>query len=264
MANSDVSVFLTFLTIAVLVLFLKVSINIIPEYQRSVVFFLGRFWKVKGPGLVIIVPIIQTMFRIDMRTRVLDVPSQDIISKDNVSVRVNGVVYMRVVRPDMALIQVENFVNATAQLAQTTLRSILGAHELDEMLSKREQLNSKLREILDEETDGWGIKVTQVEIKDIDLNETMVKAMAKQAEAERERRARVITAEGELQASYKIKEASDVLSSSATGMHLRNLQTLNTIANEKSNTIIFPLPTELANLLSAVIPNDSNKKKGSD
>lgn len=252
MVNSDVTSFLFMVGLILVVMFLKVSINIIPEYQRAVVFFLGRYWKVKGPGLVIIVPIIQTMFRIDMRTRVLDVPTQDIISKDNVSVRVNGVVYMRVVRPEMALIQVENYVNATAQLAQTTLRSILGTQELDEMLAKREQLNFKLREILDEETDGWGIKVTQVEIKDIDLNETMVKAMARQAEAERERRARIITAEGELQASHKIKEASEVLSKSTNGMHLRNLQTLNTIANDRSNTIIFPLPTEMANLLGTM------------
>jgi regulator of protease activity HflC (stomatin/prohibitin superfamily) len=247
--DSEIGSFFVIVAVVLALMFLKVSINIIPEYQRAVVFLLGRFWKVKGPGLVIIVPIIQNMFRIDMRTRVLDVPTQDIISRDNVSVRVNGVVYMRVVRPDMALIQVENYVNATAQLAQTTLRSILGTQELDDMLTKREQLNTKLREILDEETDGWGIKVTQVEIKDIDLNETMVKAMARQAEAERERRARVITAEGELQASYKIKEASDVLASSKNGMHLRNLQTLNTIANDKSNTIVFPLPTEIANIL---------------
>lgn len=234
----------------IVISFLKASIHIIPEYERAVVFMLGRFWKVKGPGLVIIIPIVQTMRRMDMRTKVLDVPTQDIISKDNVSVRVNGVVYMKVVHPDMAIIKVENFINATAQLAQTTLRSILGTQELDDMLMKREELNSKLRLILDEETDGWGIKVTQVEIKDIDLNETMVKAMAKQAEAERERRARIINAEGELQAAQKISEAAQVLASTAHGMHLRNLQTLSSIANERSNTIVFPLPTELKSLFS--------------
>ena len=260
--ESEIGSFLVLVAAVLVLMFLKLSINIIPEYQRSVVFLLGRFWKVKGPGLVIIVPIIQNMFRIDMRTRVLDVPTQDIISKDNVSVRVNGVVYMRVVRPDMALIQVENYVNATAQLAQTTLRSILGTQELDDMLTKREELNTKLREILDQETDGWGIKVTQVEIKDIDLNENMVRAMARQAEAERERRARVITAQGELQASHKIKEASEVLASSKNGMHLRNLQTLNAIANDKSNTIIFPLPTEIANLLG--VSDQPQVKKDQD
>ena len=254
----EVDIFWPLVMLVLVVSFLKASIHIIPEYERSVVFLLGRFWKVKGPGLVIIVPIVQVMRRMDMRTKVLDVPTQDIISKDNVSVRVNGVVYMKVVHPDMAIIQVENYINATAQLAQTTLRSILGTQELDDMLMKREELNSKLRKILDEETDGWGIKVTQVEIKDIDLNETMVKAMAKQAEAERDRRARIINAEGELQAAKKISEAAEVLASTSHGMHLRNLQTLNSIANDKSNTIIFPLPTELKSLFSAI---ESKKEK---
>lgn len=221
------------------------SVRILWEYERGVVFLLGRFWKVKGPGLVIIIPGIQQMVRVDLRVVVMDVPSQDVISRDNVSVKVNAVVYFRVVDPQKAIIQVEHFVEAISQLAQTTLRSVLGKHELDTMLAERERLNIDIQQILDAQTDAWGVKVATVEIKRVDIDESMVRAIAKQAEAERERRAKVIHAEGELQASEKLLHAAQVLAQSPQAMQLRYLQTLNSIASDKSNTIVFPLPVEL-------------------
>jgi len=221
------------------------SVRILREYERGVVFLLGRFWKVKGPGIVLVVPGIQQMVRVDLRVMVMDVPSQDVISRDNVSVKVNAVVYFRVIDPQKAIIQVQNYLEATSQLAQTTLRSVLGKHELDDMLAERERLNVDIQQILDSQTDAWGIKVANVEIKHVDIDETMVRAIARQAEAERERRAKVIHAEGELQASEKLLQAAQVLAQSPQAMQLRYLQTLNAIAGDKSNTIVFPLPMEL-------------------
>jgi len=238
------------LTIALfIVALLASSLRILREYERGVVFLLGRFWKVKGPGLVVIVPGIQQMVRVDLRTVVFDVPSQDVISRDNVSVKVNAVVYFRVIDPAKAILQVEDFLNATSQLAQTTLRAVLGKHELDEMLAERERLNQDLQQLLDAQTDAWGIKVSNVEIKHVDIDESMVRAIAKQAEAERERRAKVIHAEGELQASEKLLAAAEILAGRPQAMQLRYLQTLSNIAGDKSNTIVFPLPGELMNLL---------------
>ena len=229
------------------------AFRILREYERGVVFTLGRFWKVKGPGLIVIIPGIQQMVRVDLRTLVMDVPSQDVISRDNVSVKVNAVVYFRVVDPERAIIQVENFLQATSQYAQTTLRSVLGKHELDEMLAERERLNLDIQRALDVQTDAWGIKVSNVEIKHVDINETMVRAIARQAEAERERRAKVIHAEGELQASEKLLQASEVLSARPQAMQLRYLQTLTAIAGDKSSTIVFPVPMDvLAPLLEAL------------
>ena len=225
------------------------ALKILREYERGVVFFLGRFQRVKGPGLIIIIPIVQQMVRVDLRTVVMDVPTQDVISRDNVSVKVNAVVYFRVVDPERAIIQVENFHAATSQLAQTTLRSVLGAHELDEMLTNREQLNRDIQEILDKQTDAWGIKVSNVEIKHVDLDESMVRAIAKQAEAERERRAKVIHAEGELQASEKLSAAADVLMQSPASMQLRYLQTLNEVGNAPSSTVVFPFPLDFGPLI---------------
>lgn len=232
---------------AVLLLLLLVasSIRILREYERGVIFFIGRFWKVKGPGLVIVIPLIQQMVRVDLRTVVFDVPSQDVISRDNVSVKVNAVLYFRVVDPQRAIIQVENYFEATSQLAQTTLRSVLGKHELDDMLAEREQLNEDIQKILDAATDAWGIKVANVEIKHVDIDESMVRAIARQAEAERERRAKVIHAEGELQASEKLLQASQVLAGTPQAMQLRYLQTLTSIAGDKNSTIVFPLPIDL-------------------
>ncbi len=221
------------------------SFRILREYERGVVFMLGRFWRVKGPGLVIIIPILQQMVRVDLRTRVLDVPEQDVISRDNVSVKVNAVVYFRAIDAEKAIIQVEDFMNATSQLAQTTLRSVLGQHELDEMLSERERLNADIQQSLDEQTDAWGIKVSNVELKHVDLDERMIRAIAKQAEAERLRRAKVIDAEGEFQAAAKFFEAAEILAKQSQAMQLRYLTTLQTIAGDRSNTIVFPLPLEL-------------------
>ena len=232
-----------------IVVLLASSLRILREYERGVVFLLGRFWKVKGPGLVIIIPGIQQMVRVDLRTMVFDVPSQDVISRDNVSVKVNAVVYFRVIDPAKAILQVEDFLNATSQLAQTTLRAVLGKHELDEMLAERERLNQDLQQLLDAQTDAWGIKVSNVEIKHVDIDESMVRAIAKQAEAERERRAKVIHAEGELQASEKLLAAADILAGRPQAMQLRYLQTLSNIAGDRSNTIVFPMPGELMNLL---------------
>lgn len=229
-------------TIIVLaILFIASAIKILREYERGVVFLLRRFWKVKGPGFIIIIPGIQQMVRTDLRTVVMDVPSQDVISRDNVSVKVNAVVYFRVIDPEKAIIQVEDFYAATSQLAQTTLRSVLGQHELDEMLSERERLNTDVQAILDEQTDAWGIKVSNVEIKHVDLNESMIRAIAKQAEAERTRRAKVIHAKGEMQASEKLLEAAVTLAKQPEAIQLRYMQTLTEIANERSNTIVFPI-----------------------
>ena len=236
----------TFIIPLVLLIVLLVSmLKILREYERGVVFMLGRFWSVKGPGLIIIIPILQEMTRVDLRTMVLDVPTQDVISRDNVSVKVNAVVYMRVVDPEKAIIQVENYLEATSQLAQTTLRSVLGQHELDEMLSEREKLSTNIQDILDQQTDGWGIKVTNVEMKQVDLDESMVRAIARQAEAERERRAKVIHAEGELQASAKLLESAQTLAKQSESLQLRYLQTLTEITSDKTNTIVFPLPIDL-------------------
>jgi len=225
------------------------SIKILREYERGVVFLLGRFWKVKGPGLVIIIPVIQQIVRVDLRVVVMDVPSQDVISKDNVSVKVNAVVYFRVMDPQKAIIQVEDFLMATSQLAQTTLRAVLGKHDLDEMLAERESLNLDVQKILDSQTDAWGIKVANVEIKHVDLNESMVRAIARQAEAERERRAKVIHAEGEKQAAVSLIEAAEMLSREPAAMQLRYLQTLTQVANERTSTIVFPVPSEILQAL---------------
>lgn len=225
------------------------SIRILREYERGVVFLLGRFWKVKGPGIVLVVPGIQQMVRVDLRLVVMDVPSQDVISRDNVSVKVNAVVYFRVVDPQKAIIQVENYFEATSQLAQTTLRSVLGKHELDDMLAERERLNIDIQQILDTQTDSWGIKVANVEIKHVDIDESMVRAIARQAEAERERRAKVIHAEGEQQASEKLLEAAKVLAQSPQAMQLRYLQTLVNIAGDKTSTIVFPMPLDIMEAL---------------
>jgi regulator of protease activity HflC (stomatin/prohibitin superfamily) len=221
------------------------SVRILREYERGIVFMLGRFWKVKGPGLIIIIPGLQQMVRVELRTVVMDVPSQDVISRDNVSVKVNAVVYFRVVDPQRAIIQVEDFYSATSQLAQTTLRSVLGEHELDQMLSERDKLNADIQRILDAKTDAWGIKVTSVEIKHVDLDPTMIRAIAKQAEAERERRGKVIHAEGELQAAEKLVQAAQLMSKQPESLQLRYLQTLTEIAGEKSSTIVFPLPMDI-------------------
>jgi len=221
------------------------SLRILREYERAVVFQLGRFWMVKGPGLFILIPVIQQMVRVDLRTVVLDVPPQDVITRDNVSVKVNAVVYFRVVDPQKAIIQVVDFLGATSQLSQTTLRAVLGKHELDTLLAEREKLNFDIQKTLDTQTDAWGIKVSNVEIKHVDLNESMVRAIARQAEAERERRAKVIHAEGELQASEKLLQAAQVLSQQAEAMQLRYLQTLSNIAGDKASTIVFPVPMDL-------------------
>jgi len=225
--------------------FLFMSLKVVPEYQRLVVFFLGRFQVVKNPGLRIVVPGIQQAFRVDLRVITMDVPSQDVISRDNVTMRVNAVLYFRVVDPEKAIIQVEDYFNATSQFAQTTLRSVLGQHDLDEMLAEREKINTDLQEIIDKQTDSWGIKVSNVEIKHVDLNESMIRAIARQAEAERERRAKVIHAEGELQASEKLLAAADVIAKNPQALQLRYLQTVNDISNETATTIFFPMPIEM-------------------
>jgi regulator of protease activity HflC (stomatin/prohibitin superfamily) len=219
--------------------------RVLREYERGVIFMLGRFYKVKGPGLIIIIPVLQQMVRVDLRTVVMDVPTQDVISRDNVSVQVNAVLYFRVVDPERAIIQVENYLEATSQLSQTTLRSVLGQHELDDMLAERERLNADIQTILDKQTAAWGIKVANVEIKHVDLNETMVRALAKQAEAERERRAKVIHAIGEAEAAEKLAEAAKVLASQDQAVQLRYMQTLVEIAGDKSSTIVFPIPVDV-------------------
>jgi regulator of protease activity HflC (stomatin/prohibitin superfamily) len=231
--------------IILVVIVLVFSVRVLREYERGVIFQLGRFWAVKGPGLFFLIPMVQQMVKVDLRTVVLDVPPQDVITRDNVSVKVNAVVYFRVVDPQKAIIQVVSFLQATSQLAQTTLRAVLGKHELDNLLADREKLNLDIQQALDSQTDAWGIKVGIVEIKDVDLNETMVRAIARQAEAERERRAKVIHAEGEMQASEKLLGAAEVLARRPEAMQLRYLQTLSNIASDKSNTIVFPVPLDV-------------------
>lgn len=234
------------IVIAVFILMLLwAAIKILPEYERGVVFFLGRYQTVKGPGIVFIIPGIQKMVRVSLRTVTMDVPPQEVITKDNVSVRVNAVVYFRALSPEKAIIQVENYLYATGQLAQTTLRSVCGQAELDELLIKREEINKKIQEILDRQTDPWGVKVSIVEVKAIDLPDEMKRAMAKQAEAEREKRAKIIHADGEFIASHKILEAANLLSQNPVALQLRYLQTLTEIAAEKNSTILFPLPIDL-------------------
>jgi regulator of protease activity HflC (stomatin/prohibitin superfamily) len=236
---------ITMFLIGFVVLFLFSSIKILKEYERGVIFLLGRFQTVKGPGIIIVIPGIQQMVKRDLRVIVMDVPTQDVISRDNVSVKVNAVVYFRIVDPEKAVIQVENVFEATSQLAQTTLRSVLGQHELDEMLSERDKLNADIQSILDRHTDIWGIKVSNVEIKHVDLDESMIRAIARQAEAERSRRAKVIHAEGELQASERHSQAAKILSTQPQSLQLRYLQTLTEISTDKTNTVIFPLPMDL-------------------
>ena len=239
-----------FIGLIVLIALFLYMFRILREYERGVIFTLGRFWKVKGPGLIIVIPVIQQMVRVDLRTVVMDVPSQDVISRDNVSVKVNAVIYFRVIDPERAIIQVEDFLAATSQLAQTTLRSVLGQHELDDMLAEREKLNSDIQTILDSQTDAWGIKVANVEIKHVDIDESMVRAIARQAEAERERRAKIIHADGEMQAAEKLVQAAQTLNAAPQSLQLRYLQTLTEIAGEKSSTIVFPFPMEsIGNLI---------------
>ncbi len=240
------------------------SLKILREYERGVVFMLGRFWKVKGPGLIIVIPVIQQWVRVDLRTIVFDVPTQDVISRDNVSVKVNAVIYFRVVDSQKAIINVEDFFSATSQLAQTTLRSVLGQHELDEMLAERDKLNADIQSDLDEQTDAWGIKVNNVEIKHVDLDESMIRAIAKQAEAERERRAKIIHAEGELQASQKLLGAAQTLSKQPQALQLRYMQTLTEIASEKNSTIVFPLPMDVITPFLDLAKEAGKKKKASN
>jgi regulator of protease activity HflC (stomatin/prohibitin superfamily) len=238
--------------ILLLLILLFKCLYVMREYERAVVFTLGRFWKVKGPGLIIIIPGIQQIVTVELRTIVMDIPEQDVISRDNVSVRVSAVVYFRVIDPARAIIQVENYDAAVSQLAQTTLRSVLGQHELDEMLAERTKLNTHIQQMLDEHTDAWGIKISMVEIKHIDINENMVRAIARQAEAERERRAKIIHADGELQASKKLLEAAQILSREPQALQLRYLQTLSNIAEEKNSTIVFPLPIEFLSAFTKI------------
>ena len=249
-----------YLIVLAIVVFVSSAVRILFEYQRGVIFTLGRFWKVKGPGLIFVIPFVQKMVRVDLRTVVFDVPTQDVISRDNVSVKVNAVVYYRVIDPQRAIIQVEDFRAATSQLAQTTLRSILGQHELDALLAERDRLNASLQSVLDERTDAWGIKVSNVEIKQVDLDESMVRAIAKQAEAERIRRAKIINAEGEQQAAERLREAGEILARSPQGMQLRYLAALHDIAGERSSTIVFPLPMDI---LQAILPNRRTDGGGS-
>jgi len=254
---------ITYAVIGMLViLLLSQMIKILKEYERGVVFFLGRFQTVKGPGLIILIPGVQKMTRVDLRLVVLDVPTQDVISRDNVSVKVNAVIYFRVVDPEKAIIRVADFYEATSQLSQTTLRSVLGQHDLDDMLAERDKLNDDIQLILDQRTDNWGIKVANVEIKHVDLDESMIRAIAQQAEAERSRRATIINAEGEKQAATMISEAAKILAGEEQALQLRYLQTLKEIANEKTNTIIFPLPLDLIDPLVKMAKSAANR--GSD
>ena len=241
--------------VVVLLSILAASIRILREYERGVVFFLGRFQKVKGPGLIIILPVLQQMVKTDLRVVTMDVPEQDLITLDNVSVRVNAVVYYRVMGPQEAVNNVEDYELATEQLAQTTLRSVLGQNELDQLLSERESLNQSIQTILDQQTDQWGIKVTNVEIKHVDINESMVRAIARQAEAERERRAKIIHADGEFEASTRLVEAAQELGKQSGAMQLRYMQTLTEIAGEKSSTIVFPLPIDLVDRIQSLVEN---------
>ncbi|HEY7905497.1 MAG TPA: slipin family protein [Wenzhouxiangella sp.] len=246
--------FLYFITtvVVVLVVLIANTIKVLREYERGVIFTLGRFYKVKGPGLIIVIPFIQQIVRVDLRTIVMDVPTQDVISFDNVSVKVNAVIYYRVVDPQKAIINVERFMDATSQLAQTTLRSVLGKHELDEMLAERDKLNEDIQEILDRQTDSWGVKVANVEIKHVDLDESMIRAIAKQAEAERQRRAKVIHAAGEQEAAEKLVEAANKLSEAGGAMQLRYMQTLTEIGGEQNTTVVFPMPIDLMESLKTL------------
>jgi len=247
----ETSLLLYLIPIALVVGLLLFSINILREYERGVVFFLGRFQGVKGPGPIIIIPVVQQIVRVDLRVITLDVPEQDVISRDNVTVRVNAVLYYRVVDAERAIIQVEHYNNATSQLAQTTLRSVLGQHHLDTMLAEREKLNADIQQILDERTAAWGIKVTNVEIKRVDIDQSMIRAIARQAEAERDRRARIILAEGEQQAAQRLLEAANILAQQPQALQLRYLQTIANITTDKSSTIVFPLPMEFVDVLRA-------------
>jgi regulator of protease activity HflC (stomatin/prohibitin superfamily) len=240
--------------VVLLVIFLMSALRILREYERAVVFQLGRFWKVKGPGLILVIPVIQQAVRVDLRIRVQDVPTQDVISRDNVLVKVNAVVYYRVMDARNAIIQVEDFTMATSQLAQTTLRSVLGQHELDEMLAERERLNTDLQRILDEQTESWGIKVSNVELKHVDIDESMIRVIARQAEAERIRRAKIIESEGEFQAAQRFLDAATILAARPEAMQLRYLSTLMTIANERSSTIVFPFPTDIGQFFAGARP----------
>lgn len=247
--------------IIILIFFLALAIHslrILREYERGVIFLLGRFWKIKGPGLIIVIPIIQKIVRVDLRTMVLDVPTQDVISRDNVSVKVNAVIYYRVIDPEKAIIQVEDYNYATSQLAQTTLRSVLGRHELDEMLAERDKMNLDVQNLLDEQTDTWGIKVSNVEIKHIDLDESMIRAIAKQAETERIRRSKIINAKGELQSAENLLKAAEILSKNSQSMQLRYFNALLDIANDKTSTIVFPLPLDIIN---SIVDNKKEKSK---
>ncbi|TBW53768.1 slipin family protein [Marinobacter halodurans] len=248
--------------LVILLIILGSAIRILPEYERGVVFFLGRFQGVKGPGLIIVIPGIQQLIRVDLRVITLDVPSQDVISKDNVTVKVNAVLYFRVVDPEKAIIRVENYGAATSQLSQTTLRSVMGKHDLDEMLSERDKINADIQEILDAQTEEWGIKVANVEIKHVDLDESMIRAIARQAEAERERRAKVIHADGEFQASQKLVEAADVMSRNPAALQLRYLQTLADMSNNNSSTIVFPLPMDIMKSFIKPAANEPRKPDG--
>jgi regulator of protease activity HflC (stomatin/prohibitin superfamily) len=252
------------LVAALVFAFLFSAFRVLREYERGVVFMLGRFYKVKGPGLIILIPVVQQMVRIDLRTKVMDVPTQDLISRDNVSVKVNAVIYFRVVDAERAIVNVEDYMEATGQLAQTTLRSVLGQHELDELLAERDKLNVDIQKILDAQTDVWGIKVANVEIKHVDLNESMIRAIAKQAEAERERRAKIIHADGEYQASQRLVEAATTLSAQPQAMQLRYLQTLTEIAGEKSSTIVFPLPVGLMDSITRLAAGGADKSPDAD
>ena len=245
--------------VAFFVILLVISLKVLREYERGVVFLLGRFWKVKGPGLIIVIPVVQQMVRVDLRTRVLDVPEQDVISRDNVSVRVNAVVYYRVMDAQRSIIQVEDFNAATSQLSQTTLRSVLGQHELDEMLAERDRLNADIQGILDEQTEAWGIKVSNVEIKRVDLDESMIRAIAKQAEAERTRRAKIIDAEGELQAAERFYEAAKILAVEPQALQLRYLTTMSGLAADRSSMIIFPFPMEMLKAFTSSDDKDRDK-----
>lgn len=253
--------FLIFLLVVVMMVVLS-FVRILNEYERGVVFTLGRFWRVKGPGMILIIPGLQEMVRVDLRTVVMDVPTQDVITNDNVTTKINAVIYFRVMDPRNAIIQVENYFHATSQLAQTTLRSVLGQHELDQILSDRDKLNLEIQKILDHQTDAWGIKVTTVEIKDVDLNESMIRAMAKQAEAERDRRAKVIHAEGEFQAADKLRKAAHTLSNEPQAIQLRYLQTMSDITSTKASTVVFPVPLDLMKMIEGVMTKKPAKSAG--
>jgi len=248
--------------VAVPLAILAISIRIVREYERSVVFLLGRFWKVKGPGLILVIPVIQTAVRVDLRIRVLDVPTQHIITQDNVSAQVNAVIYFRIIDAERAVIQVEDFQAATSQIAQTTLRSVVGQHELDEVLGERDKINEDIRKVLDTHSDAWGIKVSNVEVKHVDLDESMIRAIAKQAEAERIRRAKIINAEGEYQAAERLVDAGQILATQPQAMQLRYLNALHEIANEKTNTIVFPFPTDIAQAVGLLQNGGGNPRSG--